>query len=499
MHPPSEQSRSTCCCLPISLRPAPHHLKEPATSVCFGPKILLILRLAATAILIAHLIFFSLRGDFSYRLYSTWNYAGLSLAFFLVLITSLLHVLRDEPNLDDPPEQFSATQAEGMITDVERQPLGPAPLPDPKLARALTRIAVPLYFIFVTATLFATAVYWAAIHPTAPDSLSFSYPLIILKVFAPAVALFDFLLTFRMRFRFLYVLLYILYNGIYVAALVIFDKLQGDPVYALFDTSVQSTNQFLIKSASIAASSVAAALIMYALSYLPALSSCFTGKPRRPKSKRSHPTDPSDASGTNASDTTSESSASKSPDQVRRKSSDDSDPLKLTRNEDSHIRISRSSKKNDRLSLPITATGTISPSTSANRFRSSSARFAKSRSSSSLGSHGTQGSFSRSNSENRSSWQQMEQPVAQVEDEYFAMPSALGETQKIKLNRPMPRTESGSSLPGILSRSGSGRMLRSEPNRLPRSGSRPLLVRSSSDRSNARKSFIRSNSAASVR
>lgn len=480
----------------------PHHVYEASRSRWFDTRVLLVFRVAVVAFLLCHLVLFSLRGDFNFREYTIWNVIGLVVALFLTLMCSLLDLLRDESEYDQAPEPDQG-QGEGMITDVERQPVGGAALPDPVLLRSLTRLAVPIYQTFITASIFGAVIFWAAIYDSSVTP--FSYALIVHAVAAPALAAIDFFGSLNMRFRLIYVLVYTIYNALYGVALWAFGQFGDTQVYSFFDSSTQSTGQLIAKIGGVATASVFCGILFYGISSLAGFSwSCVSwGRSSTDgASEKERALKDSEVAPTTSSDETSDVSQdrmSKGREFASESAADEATSPRMEDEREEEMAVVVGSEdeldlgdlgceKADRLSLPISQ-GPMRNSESGKWFRVSSAsRLAASLSGGSIGEDGRRFSGGANSDTSRpSEWDSMEPPSAMLEDEFFAMPAVYSqrgiEREVVKL-QPLPRSESGRSIGGIL-RSDSGRRIaRDHSGRsIGRSGSGKWITKSTSGRS----------------
>lgn len=427
--------------------------------------------------LVGHLIYFGLTGAFSFRLYATWAYAGLVLTFLFTVTCSLLDLLRDDTN-DQPTadEEEGGHSANASLPEQQDQDSG--------FSYFVAQVTVPLYQVFVTATLFGAIIFWAAILPA--QSATIDYPLLALNAVAPAVAAIDLVMSLRMQFRLVYVPLVILFNAAYAAALFAFYKLEDIYVYVFIDPA-QPKGEFVAKAVGLAAASVVAPLFLYALSLARDLFVRRRGRknnkePEKEKEKKreSDVDDKSVSEGDPGveSENTSDSSqvvqndAIAPPVQMGRDHEFDVDEVVIADSDDEKTILSnRSVDRRDRSSVPISKRPSVINSGSNKRwYRSStSARMQTSLSGESLG-----------EVEQMSQWDELELEGVQVkaEAEYFTMPAAFngGKEDVVKLT-PVMRGDASNQF----ARSGSGRQLF-------RSGSGRHFVRSTSGRALARSS-----------
>lgn len=362
---------------------------------------------------------------------------------------SLLDVIRDDEHEHQLPVNSSATSD---IPDVERQSISQIDPPsDPRLARFLTRITVPLYQSFTTATIFGTIVYWAAIFDATNTPLS--YHVLVLSAIAPAIAIFDFFLSMRMRFRLVYIPFYILYNAAYALFLWLHARITDTVVYDFLD-STQSQQDFVAKTAGLSIASVVAAFMMYSISL--AINACVMHM--WPTGEAANKLDKASDNGTTSGNTSKSSSDDSSEEhETGVLLPNNSELCVVVGNEDDldlsgsfDLMIDRSSAKIHQ------AKGSMAGSPSAKWFRTGSGRMVKTRSNNSVGMENGGMGIARSDSQN-STWDAWEQPAPRLEDEYFAMPAVYAEQgveREIVKLKPMPRNDSDRS--GRFSRSVSG-------------------------------------------
>lgn len=433
-----------------------HTVAEAGHSAWFDTRALLIFRLFVSAFLVSHIVFFSLTKDISFRLYASWSFAGFTVAFVLVVMCSLIEVLRmgddDEEGSEPRDEEEGAVRAASIPTSDHARDTG--------LIYVLAQVAVPMYQLFVTAVLFSTIVYWAAIHSSQGNSISYS--LLAVNVVAPAVALLDMFLSMSMRFRFVYVPLFVLYNGAYAGALYAFFRLEDLYVYQFIDPSIQEQGAFIGKVSALAVASVMAALVLCGISIARDLS--FVRR-RREKIHSGKSTD-LDESEPKESPTISDRTSGSF--HVENKTAeiepmdeglgvDKGEKIKdrpemdelyggLMVADEVQLYRSDSHEKRDRLSIPLSTRGSSinGPASSRRRQRlSANGRLSASQSVSSA--EGREG-FARSDSRN-SAWDlELDAVQARSEDEYFMMPAvytADGEAEVVKL-APIARSSSAS-------------------------------------------------------
>lgn len=476
-----------------------HSVAEAGRSAWFDTRVLLLFRLAASAFLVGHVVFFSLNKDISFRHYVAWSFTGLAVAFLPVLTCSLLEVLR----MDDDDDDLQGDAAPRDEEEGEGRAVDPEPSGEPcdsGLSYVLAQVAVPAYQIFVTAILFSSIVFWAAINPAQPAK--FNYPLSAVHIIAPALALLDMLLSMSMRFRFVYVPLFVLFNGAYAGALYAFFKIDNMYVYLFLDRSVQEESSFIAKVSGLAVATVIWPLFLCAVSIARDLSFV---KRRREKIHKSKFGDADESDRGEDSGHSSEGTADSFPaireqavDLATENSSEGQFDRTLTKTiedrseaeektsgavyaDDIRLTRSESQEARDRLSVPIMRRGqSLNGVNSGRRWQRMSAggRMSASRSGSSIGEgEGMVRQDSRS-----SAWElEVDSLQAKHEDEYFRMPGVYtrdGEQEVVKL-APIPRSGSGSV--HRLSRSGSKRLSRaSSASSIARSGSRVGVFRSSS-------------------
>lgn len=451
-----------------------HSVEEAGSSLWLPVTVLLLFRLAVAAMLIGHAVFYLLTGAFSFRLYATWAYLGLSVTFLAAVTCSLLDLLRDEDEEDVP---VSDEEEGGRPADVL---LGQEPR-DTGFAYFVAQVTVPLYQIFVTVTLFGAIVFWAAILPE--QSADVDYPLLALNTIAPGVVVVDLLLSLSMHFRLAYIPLVVLFNAAYAAALFAFYKLEDIYVYNFLNPS-QPKGEFVAKAVGLAVASVIAPLFMYALSIFRDLI-VRRRERKNDKAEKAEVKSVSDKEGGNSSEDTSDSSQgvqivaerAVSANKIEESSHEfDIDEVVVAESDEERSVFSAGSiDRRDRSSVPLSKRPSNLNTAGSNKrwYRTStSGRMQMSMSGSTLGED--------IESRTVSQWGELELDGvhARPEDEYFTMPAAYngGKQEVLKLT-PILRSDSG---PGRqFARSVSGRQLF-------RSGSGRQFVQSSSGRALAR-------------
>eukprot|EP00177_Eucheuma_denticulatum_P001157 GFKZ01002085.1.p1 GENE.GFKZ01002085.1~~GFKZ01002085.1.p1 ORF type:complete len:567 (-),score=85.01 GFKZ01002085.1:341-1936(-) len=441
-----------------------HSIAEAGRSAWLPPVPILLFRLAVSAMLVSHVVFFSLAGDFSFRRYATWNYVGLTVAFISVLTCSLVELLRS----DDDSQSDSVDEETGSVpTPVDDG----TEVADKGLARAFAQVTVPLYQTFVTASLFGAVVFWAVVYSS--ENPNMTYPLLSLNAVAPFVALLDVLVSFSMRFRLVYIPLFVLYNSAYAAALYVFFRVSDLYVYIALDPSEQTRMSFILKLVGLGVGTVVAGLILCGLT---ALSGTSFVKRRAEKVHKksvegidssyvdSATTSPSDDSSDRPSVVTN-SEAKKDEDLGPLKgmngvvvvSEDKAEVVEDTEDIDQLFGKNFCEKdRKDRSSVPMpsrSSSGNISGVR--RRLRNLSGHLSPSPSRGSFGEEDI--ASSRHSVSQFSVWDDLEADGIQTiqENEYFRMPGAYtgGEDEVVEL-KPMVRSESSHS--GIIRRSTSG-------------------------------------------
>lgn len=451
-----------------------HSVEEAGASLWLPTTVLLLFRLAVAAMLIGHTVFFSLTGAFSFRLYATWAYVGLSVAFLGAVTCSLLDLLRDGDEEEAPvPDVEEGGRPADQLLRLEPRDSG--------FAYFVAQVTVPLYQVFVTATLFGAIVFWAAILPE--QSANVDYPLLALNAVAPGVAAIDLLLSLSMHFRLVYIPLVVLFNAAYAAALFAFYKMEDIYVYNFLNPS-QPKGEFIAKAVGLAVASVGAPLFLYALSLVRDLLLRRRAR-KNHKSEQAEVKSVSDKEGGNGSEDTSDSSQGVqtaergvSANKVEETSHEfDVDEIVVGESDEERAVFSAGSvDRQDRRSAPICKRpSTVNTAGSNKRWyrASSSGRMQASPSGSTL---------FEEDLELRTVWDEFELDGvhARPEDEYFKMPAAYndGKEEVVKLT-PIVRSDSGRGRQ--FARSVSGRQLF-------RSGSGRQFVRTGSGRALARAS-----------
>lgn len=443
-----------------------HSIAEAGRSSWVGAIPILLFRLSVSAMLVSHVVFFSLSGDFSFRYYSTWSYVALTLAFLLVLVSSLVELLRSDD--DDASQQHDEEAARDTTSSaVTIEPV------DRGVSKLFAQLTVPIYQVAVTAAVFGAIVYWAFIHPSQDKSITYS--VLSLHVIAPGVALLDMIFSLSMRFRLVYVPLFLLYNAVYATVLYVFLKV--DDYYEFLDPSQQGKISFAAKAVGLSFGSVILALILCAISVAKEFSfvrrrADIVHKRKVDESDKSEP-DEATLPTEDTSETSGElkgrgskgslkddedSAGGKRTDEVVVINEDVAEVVEDTEDEEKLFGTDTIEKR-DRSSLPITRqTSSISGIGGKRKlYRMSSTGLARSHSGGSIEDEATS---LRNSMSQFSVWEDLDMDGihARAGEEYFKMPGVYtgGEDEVVKLAA-LPRTDSNKS--GRISRSGSGRRL----------------------------------------
>lgn len=421
--------------------------------------------------LVSHLVFFSLSAEFSFSRYSTWAYTALTLAFLLVLVSSLIELLRSD---DDDASQHVDEEAPPHLTP----PSHPGEPVDRPLLKVLAQVTVPIYQVAVTAQTFGCIVYWAFVHPSQHDPIT--YPLLSLNVAAPAAALFDMFFSLSIRFRLVYVPLFALYNAAYAAALYAFFKLHDRYVYLFLDPSESTKISFVAKVVGLSFASVILALILCLISATKELPFV---KRRADKLHNNKFVDKSDFSepdgGSSPSEDTSEASrvlktkqagsekeahfaSAGTSEKMSVINEDVAEVVEDTEDEEKLFGSDpvRMLEARDRSSLPISSRTSSLNGVGAKKRTVRISSFTGMARSLSGGSLGEDGAMSRHSMSQFSVWDELDVEGLHPKpgEEYFKMPAAYtgGKEEVVKLT-PLPRDDSNKS--GILSLSGSAKRL----------------------------------------
>ncbi|CDF35270.1 unnamed protein product [Chondrus crispus] len=440
--------------------------------------------------LVSHMVYFTLTSAFSPRLYATWAYAGLALAFVGAVFCSLMQLLRE----DIVKEAMRVDEEDGgHAADTL---LGQEPV-DRGLARFVAQVTVPLYQVFVTVSVFGAVVFWAAILPV--QSADISYPLLALNAIAPAVAVLDVLLSMSIEFRLVYVLLVALFNAAYAGTLYVFYKTDGIYVYNFINPS-QEKGAFIAKTTGLAVASIVAGLFVYSVTAFSGL--MFRRRSAEKKTKKGDKDDStadvksvSDKDVELESQVTLDSSQDVQSEEKRNISAPTEDSHEFDEDEVVVADMDEKSKGNSKSSMEKRNRHSV-PTQSPELARSgSNRRWYRSSTAGRLQGVISLSSLAEEAVEDRpiSVWEEkgVDSAHAPQESEYFTMPAAYngGRNEVVKLT---PVVHAGTQF----ARSGSGRQLF-------KSGSGRHFVRSGSGRAIARsgsgRAIVRSSSRASSR
>lgn len=392
---------------------------------------------------------------------------ALTLAFLLVLVSSLVELLRSDD--DGASHQHDEEAApDPASTAVATEPV------DRGVSKLFAQLTVPIYQVAVTAVVFGAVVYWAFVHSSSNEGITYS--VVSLNAVAPGVALLDMLLSLSMRFRMVYIPLFLLYNAVYATALYAFLKV--DDYYEFLNPSEQGKISFTAKVVGLIFGSIIVAVILCAISVAKELSFVRRRATEVHKKKVMDESDKIEQDETTLpSENTSEASGelkdkgSKGSlkeeedstgggkmDNVIVISEDVAEIVEDTEDEDKLFGTDTVENK-DRSSLPINSRTSSMSGTGGKRrlYRMSSTGLTRSHSG---GSIDGEGALSRHSASQFSVWENldMEGLHAKQGEEYFKMPGVYtgGEDEVVKLAR-LQRSDSDKS--GFLSRSGSGRRL----------------------------------------